>query len=199
MKFFKELKWNSIVSSLIYIGLGIILFFMPETSLEVILNVIGIGTIIVGILSLIRYFTYDARDSFYRNDFLFGLIGIAIGALIFLRKDIFASLIPFILGIAILISGFVKLQDAIDASRLGYKNSIIYIILAVINIIAGVVVILNPFTTAVMLFMIIGISLIFSGISDIISTVYLSRKIKKIYNQMNKNIIEAEYKEKDHD
>ena len=148
---------------------------------------------------MIRYFTYDARDSFYRNDFLFGLIGIAIGALIFLRKDIFASLIPFILGIAILISGFVKLQDAIDASRLGYKNSIIYIILAVINIIAGVVVILNPFTTAVMLFMIIGISLIFSGISDIISTVYLSRKIKKIYNQMNKNIIEAEYKEKDHD
>lgn len=199
MKFFKELKWNSIVSSLIYIGLGIILFFMPGTSLEVILNVIGIGTIMVGILSLIRYFTYDARDSFYRNDFLFGLIGIAIGALIFLRKDIFGSLIPFILGIAILISGFVKLQDAIDASRLGYKNSIIYIILAVINIIAGIVVIFNPFTTAVMLFMIIGISLIYSGISDIISTVYLSRKIKKIYNQMNKNVVEAEYKEKDHD
>lgn len=150
---------------------------------------------VAGVLSLIRYFTFDAQDAFYRNDFLFGLIGFALGALIFLRKDIFASLIPLCLGIAILFSGFVKLQDAIDANRLGYQKSLAYIILAIINIVGGVLVILNPFTTNAVLFIIIGIGLIYSGVSDIVSTIYLSRRLNTLVKAIKDQVINVDVTE----
>ncbi len=197
MKILKEIKWNTIVTSVVYIALGIVLLFMPTTSLYIILNIIGIGTAVAGLLSLIRYFTFDANESFYRNDFLLGLIGVAIGLLIFLRKDIFASLIPFLLGIAIMFSGFVKLQDSIDAKRMGYQNSVVYIVLSLINIVVGIVVILNPFKTSELLFMIIGAGLMYSGISDLVSTVYLSRRLNKLHKELKKNIVDVEAKTKD--
>lgn len=192
MKLLRELKWSSIVSSVVYIGVGVALLIMPDLSLTVILSILSIGMVVAGVLSLLRYFIYDAHTAFYRNDFLFGLIGIALGSLIYLRKDIFASLIPILLGVVILFSGFVKLQDSIDARRLGYKNSLLYIVLAIINVIAGIVVILNPFATNNLLFMLIGASLVYSGISDLVSTVYLSSKINKLVKQAKDSVIDVE-------
>lgn len=185
MNFLKNMKWNMIVSSIFSIILGAVLMVFPDTSLYVIVNIIAIAFAVGGIASIIRYFTYDLRVSLYRNDFLAGVISLTIGLLLFINPGVIVALVPFVLAIFIMISGFIKLQDGIDAYRMGYKNSFIYIVLAVLSLIAGLIVMFNLFETATLLFIFIGASLVYTGISDIFTTLYLSRKLHEYYKELD--------------
>lgn len=184
MQFLKDLKWNSIISSILMIVLGILLLLFPTLSLSVLVTMIGITACVGGLFSIIRYFTMDLKESYYRNDFLIGIVVMTLGILILFKPTFFISLIPLILGIAVLFSGFAKLQDGIDAKRLGYKDSLLYIILAIIDIIFGIVILFDPFGAASVMFMIIGIGLIYSGISDLYVTLYLAKKFKDFYKDI---------------
>lgn len=185
MNFLKSMKWNMIVSSIFSIILGVVLIAFPDTSLFVIVNIIAIAFTAGGIASIIRYFTYDLRESLYRNDFLAGVICLAIGLLLFINPGVIVALVPFVLAIFVMISGFIKLQDGIDAYRMGYKNSFIYILLAVLSIAAGLIIMFNLFETASLLFIFIGASLVYTGISDIFATLYLSRKLHEYYKDLD--------------
>ena len=181
-KTLKELKWNMIIPAVLSIILGVILIIFPDTSMRFIVNIIAIGMLIAGVADIVRYFTFDLRVSLYRNDFLYGVIMLSLGLLFILNPSIIISLIPFILAIYLLISGFIKLQDGIDAYRMKYDKSTIYIILALVSIVFGLVIMFNLIEAASMLFIFIGIGLIYTGISDIYTAVYLSSKLEKFYN-----------------
>ena len=56
---------------------------------------------------------------------------------------------------------------------------------AVINIILGVVLICNPFQAAVLLFRVLGVGLILSGASDCFSTIYFARKFRRFKQEQN--------------
>ena len=67
-----------------------------------------------GLVSIICYLLRDARENYYHNEFVFGILGIVLGAVVLYKVEIVISLIPFILGVLVLCSGCSKLQDAID-------------------------------------------------------------------------------------
>lgn len=183
MESLKEVKWSIILFNVVLIGIGAVLLFLPETSLDIILNIAGIAAIVGGILSVIRYFTYDSKTAFYRNDFLIGLIAIAGGLIVLLQKHLFLSLIPLLLGSVILLSGFGKLQDAVDARRLGYRKGLIYLLLALVNVVVGLLAIFNPFPNNKILLTLAGCGLIYSGLSDLFSALYLSWRLKQFVKQ----------------
>lgn len=181
MQMLKELKWNSIITSILMIVLGVILFLMPGVSMSVIVTIVGMIAIASGIFNIIHHFVIDISESYYRNDLLFGLVSLIFGILILVRPGFFISLVPFILGIVILVSGLVKLQEGIDAKRIGYDRSMLYIVLAIIDIILGIIILFEPFGVANILFMIIGLGLVYSGVSDLYVTLYLSKRFKEYY------------------
>lgn len=45
----------------------------------------------------------------------------------------------------------------------------------------GLIVILNPFSTAAWLMRLVGIAFIFSGVTDLVTTIYVSRKASEYY------------------
>ena len=183
----KNLKWSSIIKSLIYIGAGILLAVFPDVSASVICDVIGIACIVTGVISITTYFMLDLKDSLFRNDFVTGVMIVMLGILVIYQKSVVLKLIPFILGIVILVSGFSKLQDSIDARRIGYKYSWIYIILAAVSIVLGLVIMfsLPSSVTNSILFTIIGCSLVYSGATDLYATIYLSNKINKFMKKVD--------------
>lgn len=183
----KHLKWGALISSIIYIAAGVLLIIYPEASAKVICDIIGIACIITGLISITTYFMLDIRESLYRNDFVSGVLIVLLGILIIYKKDEILKLIPFILGIVIFVSGFSKLQDGIDANRIGYKKSWIYIIMAAISIAFGLVIMfsLPASTTNKVMFTVIGAGLLYSGATDLYSTLYLSGKIKKFMKKVD--------------
>ena len=99
-------------------------------------------------------------------------------AVIFFRAEAVISIIPIILGIVILLSGIVKFQQAIDLARMKVSRWSTVLATALLNVILGAVVILNPFSTVTTLLQLVGIGLIYSGLYDIIATIYVSHQMK---------------------
>ena len=176
MKMLKELKWEAILTGVLYILLGIVALVIPETMQKTLGYLIGIVLIVAGLVSIICYLLRDARENYYHNEFVFGILGMVLGAVVLYKVEIVISLIPFILGVLVLCSGCSKLQDAIDLKRLD---------VAAINIILGVVLIYNPFKAAILLFRVLGVVLILSGAGDCFSTIYFARKLRRFKQEQD--------------
>ena len=193
MKMLKELKWEAILTGVLYILLGIVALVIPETMQKTLGYLIGIVLIVAGLISIICYLLRDARENYYHNEFVFGLVGMVVGAAVLYKVEVIISLIPFILGILVLFSGCSKLQDAIDLKRLGYGSWAGMLVVAVINIILGIVLICNPFKAAIVLFRVLGVGLILSGASDCFSTIYFAEKLRRF--KQEQEAVEGTYEE----
>ena len=197
MKMLKELKWEAILTGVLYILLGIVALVIPETMQKTLGYLIGIILIVAGLVSIICYLLRDARENYYHNEFVFGLVGMVVGAAVLYKVEVIISLIPFILGILVLFSGCSKLQDAIDLKRLGYGSWAGMLVVAAINIILGIVLICNPFKAAIVLFRVLGVGLILSGASDCFSTIYFARKLRRF--KQEQDAVDSTFEEVDSD
>lgn len=195
MKTLKMLRWQTILLGVLYILLGIVALVIPEAMQKTLGYLIGIVLIAAGVISMICYLLRDASENYYHNEFVFGLVGIAVGAAVLYKVEVIISLIPFLLGVMVLFSGCSKLQDAIDMKRLGCGGFIGMLILAAVNIVLGIVLICKPFKAAIVLFRILGIGLILSGVSDCFSTIYFARKIHRF--KQEQDAVESTFEEVD--
>ena len=179
--------------SVLYILMGIVVLVLPDTMAKTLGYLIGVVLIVAGAFSMICYLLRDAYQNYYHNDFLVGLVEIGLGCVVLYKVEWVISLIPFLLGLLVLISGCSKLQDAIDMKRLEYGNWIAMLIMAAVNAVLGMVLLFNPFEAAAVLMRIIGAGLIFSGITDCAATIYFAGKLQ--YYVQRKQDMEAEFKE----
>lgn len=185
MKLLKQLKWDTLLMGALYILLGIVALVIPETMERLLGFLIGVGLIIAGAVSMISYLLRDAHQNYYHNDFLHGLVGILLGVVVLYKVDFIISLVPFLLGALVLISGLSKLQDVIDLKRLEYGNWIFMLVLALINVALGLLLIFHPMAIANLLFRLLGVGLIFSGITDCVTTIYFAGKIRDYFAEVN--------------
>ncbi len=182
----KQIKWETILRSLLYVVLGIVAVVIPETMVKTLGYLIGILLIAVGAVSIICYLLREAGQNYYRNDFGYGLVGIAVGVIFLNRVEWLISLLPLILGVMVLASGCGKLQEVIDMKRAGCDSWIVILIMAALNAAFGIVLIIDPFKTALLLLQLVGVGLIFSGITDCVTLFYVKHKMKGYFDRLLK-------------
>lgn len=176
----KRWKWQEIGSALLMMAAGFVLLFMPEMTLVTIANVIGVIVMIIGAIYLISYF-FRRQVAAGNYDLVKGLIIMAAGIFICVQAELVVSILPVLLGIGVVISGIVKLQHALDLRRMGYETWVRIGITAAVNILIGLLVVMNPFSTVAWLMRFIGIGFILSGVTDLITAVYVSKKASEYY------------------
>lgn len=192
-KLLKQMKWETLLTSLLYIVLGIVALLIPDTMVKTLGYLIGILLIVAGAVSMIGYLLREPHQNYYRNDFGFGLMGIAVGILFLYKVEWIISLVPAILGILVVASGCRKLQDVIDMKRMGYGNWVVVLILAVVNVVFGAGLIMNAFDAALLLLQLVGAGLIFSGVTDCVTCLYLAGKVKGYFD--NLEAVDSTYEE----
>ena len=178
MKVFKEMKWDALLTGALYVILGLASLVIPETMEKTIGYLIGSVLIVAGAVSMISYLLRDAYQNYYHNDFFHGLVAIGAGILVLVKVEIIVALIPFLLGVMILVSGCSKLQDVIDMKRTEYGNWVVMLAFAAGNLLVGILLMVCPIESAHLLFRLLGLGLIFSGITDCVTTIYFARKIR---------------------
>ena len=181
----KQMKWETLLSSSLYIVLGVVALVIPDTMVKTLGYLIGILLIVAGAVSMICYLLREASQNNYRNDFGYGLVGIAVGILFLYKVEWIISLVPVILGILVVASGCRKLQDVIDMKRLGYGNWVTVLILAAVNVVLGVALIANSLDAALLFLQLVGAGLIFSGVTDIATCFYLAKMAKGHFDDLN--------------
>lgn len=180
----KEMKWNMILSAALYMVLGLILLIFPATTARTICYLIAGIAIVTGLVNLVVYSTRNITRNYYRNDFVTGLMLMVLGIFVIYKVDLVIALVPFIIGLCIIVSGLFKLQGALDVQRMG-GNAVLILGLAVVNVVIGILMVINPFDSAMLLYRLLGAGLLFSGLTDLASTLYLSSKMHSYMKKLS--------------
>ena len=163
----------SIILSVLFMIVGILLIVWPKASLDTFAYVIGTIMIIYGIYSFIDSFSINPALCLFQmtNSILSFLLGICV----FLNPSIFESILPIALGIFFIISG-----------AFSSRISFISLFTSILMIICGVVLIINPGNTALVITTLIGIVLIVYSVSAIVDMFVFKSRVKEIDKYFSK-------------
>ncbi|MDO4284742.1 MAG: DUF308 domain-containing protein [Eubacteriales bacterium] len=182
----KKIKTNRVIATLIGIILGVVLLVWPESSLIVLCQAVGLALAFGGIVAVVLYFVNHDGLMFSTVQLVFGVILAAIGIWIFARPARLVELVPTIIGLIVMINGIVDLSQTVTLGRQKYDKWWVSLIFAILTLVLGIVLIVKPFGIAAFITRVIGVVLIFNGLSDL----WMISKISNDIKQM-RQVIEA--------
>lgn len=186
-KFFK----SSIVSSVLLMILGWLLIFKSEATVIIISYIIGGGLIALGVVALLRYIKETKENKATELDILYGIITMILGVLVISNPKTLASIIPFVLGVCIVVNSSVKIQYAMELKNDNNKLWKATMIVATLCAICGVVLIFNPFAGAQVITKAIGIFIIVYAVLDMVSTITIRRNVMSIKKAIEDTVTDA--------
>lgn len=172
---------SSLFMSIIEIILGVLLLIKPVEFTSGIIVGFGVVMIAMGLFQIIKYFRTPAAEASEKGLLTKGLLFVVLGVFCVLKSGWIISTFPVITalyGVLIFVTGISKLQQSVDMIRIKQKFWFIALISAVVTLAISVIVILNPFTSTVVLWRFIGITLILQAVIDLI-TFFFSKKAQK--------------------
>lgn len=181
----KKLFRSYWVLSVFCIVLGIALIAKPDFFTNAIGYVVGGLLAAYGAVELVRYFIKSREDPMYATGLAAGIILCAAGIFIMARPDFIPKIIALIFGLYMLISGIVNLQDSLNIRSSGRDSWQFSTVSAVITIVIGIVLVVNPLLLTDAALTILGISLLVSGISNIMGCFTAGRVMKDMTSMSN--------------
>ena len=175
----KKLKWNLIVMSVLYLALGIFLLMVPGTALNVVCYALG-GVVLLGaVIQLVRYFLVERGIFQSQLTLISGLVCLALGGFLILRSDIVVRILPIVFGLFVIFDSLGRVQSALELRRCGYGSWKGFLLLALLSVVLGVVMIVDPFGAMETLVMAIGVILIIEGALNLLSALYTMLAVRR--------------------
>ncbi len=178
---------STIITSLFLLALGILLIVKSEATIMMVSYVIGAVLIALGVLAIINFL--KSKSELYHLDIVYGIVSIILGVLVIENPKVIGSIIPFVVGVGILINSGTKLKYALDLKENNEEVWKYTLIIAIISALLGVLLIFNPFKASSLLVQVIGIVICVYALLDIVSTLLLKKRFNK-----KKEIKEADVK-----
>lgn len=149
--------------------------------MQIVCTAVGAVLLIGGGVQLAVHFTARDNSVYARLNLIMGIILAVVGVWILLQPDKVLAIIPIIVGIVIILHGVNNLRQAVVLCRDKYDKWWVVLILGLLTVGFGVLLVFNPFEALDAVVMLIGISLIYDGISDIwiVSRIYRTAKMLK--------------------
>lgn len=167
----------SILESIIFIILGLILIWKADLAVRVISFLIGGSFIAIGISKVIKYFSMHKKHyELYNYELIYGLMTIVIGGIVIYYCNAIETILRIVIGIWIIYSSFIKLSLSLKMKEVGVQLWIYSLLLSIVMFICGLYVILNSGTIMVT----IGIVMIIYSVIDIVQDVICLKNIKEL-------------------
>ena len=192
----KKIILPSVISSVLLLILGLFLFFKSGATLIAISYFIGAILLAIGIIAIVRFIRNSNKDIFNQLNIVYGVISIIAGLFLITIPEAIGSAIPIVVGIIVIISSSMKVQQALVLKNIGNKYFLPTLITAILCLVCGVIILFNPFKSAVVVTKIIGLFIAIYAILDLINTVIL-RKSSSINIEISKDVKEKNTKTKD--
>ncbi len=172
---FRAILASQTVLSIAYLVFGLILLCKPGLSGTLICTVLGAGALIFGIVKLVSYWRLKEAGGLFQTDLMMGVIFAAVGIFTLVRPDVILSILPIVLGIALVLAGLSKLQRAFQLKGFGFSRWTSVLAAGILTSLLGVVLLVNPFGAATAMIQCIGIGLIVDGASELWAVYCMSR------------------------
>ena len=167
----------SIITSLIFAVLGIVMIANPEAAIEIVAAVLGITVIVIGAEKIISYFVMKGNLDFFNYELIYGIVAILFGILIMTNSNTFASIVRIIIGIWIAYAGLMKINISFKLKSANISAWAIVLILSIISLLAGILVMFSNTSSIVIL---TAVVMIIYAIADIIDEIIFINNVDKI-------------------
>ena len=194
MKEVKEFRKSYILVSALYVVLGVVLLAWPTTSVRIICYGLGFGMLVLGLTYGIVYFTKDNLNGFLQMDLVIGIICLAFGIFILLNPTFLATVLPFAMGIILLLGAVVKIQSSLNMKKLRFRKWYLVLLCAVLLAGLGIALLCNPFGQEKYMILYIGSCLIVDGVTNLTSMLLIQTRVKSL-NRIQRDYPEASLKE----
>lgn len=173
-EFLIKIKNLSLITIAAGFIIGIVLLVRPDETVQFISILCGVTVIMLGIGAWISYFTK------FKSTILaiLGTLAVIAGIILCVRYRSIVSAVIFLFGVFVLVGGIVDLISAIDAKRNDLKSWIVSVIMSAVTTILGLLVIINPFDSVMVLTQLLGAGLIVYAVMDLISFIQIRKIVK---------------------
>lgn len=190
--FLNSRRASCALSALCFIALGVFLLGWPELSRIWICRLLGAALLITGAVYVISHFVKSkGAAAVFQYDLILGVILAIVGVWLLTTPDLIITFLQYILGAILIIHGVIDLQGALNLRSGGSSHWWPACLIALITLALGAIVIWNPFASINALLMLVGIALIYDGITDLVILFQLTRTFKKVKEAVEQAVEEA--------
>lgn len=184
-KFLKEIRQSVVIYGCLSIILGVVLVLYPQLSTKLICIVFGAILVLCAVFHLVSYLRHKDETTFINFNLIAAVITGVMGIWIIVKPEMVVLIIPVIFGIVLIIHGISDLKQAIELKKRFYDYWWAALIIAILNILLGAVLLTDPFRAAVISVRVIGLCLIYDGVSDLWIVSRVAKAVKDIEVSLN--------------
>lgn len=173
-----KLSTHALVRAIIFIAVGVLMIIYPGTVANVIVYILACYVVLLGIIDIVN-FILCREHAGLRFNLVSGIVLVLLGAAMVFFSGYLVALLPILLGVIVIVSSAISLVQVITYGRATGNTRVPLIILDVLLVLGGVVILLNPFESIALLFIIFGIITVVLGISELI-TFFIYRGADKL-------------------
>ena len=185
----------SMGTSLVFILLGLVFILWPGVSLDVIRWIISISALALGAYFIATDLSREHKGFSLMNESMLGTLLVILGVVFAVNPGVM-TIFPVVLGAWFVVSAVSACR--VTANLKGTPAYASSLLVAVLSMIAGIVLIINPWAGSEMMMMFVGIIIVVYALSSFIDMVILKKNLKTFEKKVKSavaDIKEAEVKE----
>ena len=175
-KVLKKTGVTSLVTSIIFAILGIILIANPEGTIKFIAIILGVIFGLVGLYKIVNYIENKGQYDFYNNDIAYGVIAIVLGIVTICYSTQIGAIFRIIIGLWIVYSAILRINLSIKLKTIDSNVWIYSLIIALIMAFCGIFIICNSGAVIVTL----GIVVVIYSVLDAIESIMFLNNVSKL-------------------
>ncbi len=161
----QNFRWSLVLTALALIVLGIILLLHPTRVMHLLSYLVGAMLTIYGLANIIAFLRTKERHLTF--ELLLGVVTAAMGIFTLVSPCSVFNAIQIVLGLVVIIDGFLGIKRALALRDVGAIWWMVQLAVSIVAMVFGILLLIKKDIFGTALFVVIGILLIFQGVSDL--------------------------------
>ncbi len=189
----KSTKTEAFILNAVIVILGIIMIAMSSQFNQYISQIIGAGLCLWGILRAITFLRLKSEDMVGSYALVQGAAMIGFGLLFLMKPDEAKLLLNHLLGMAVMVTAVMKLQDSINFIKLKIGKWALHLVCAAILVALGVIATIRPqFSEDAaqndnIIIILVGVAFVISGFWDLFTTAVVAKNVERTAKAISQN------------
>ena len=162
--------------------MGVLLVMWPEAAMIYLVITVGVLFLLPGLYGIFAYFASRSReeDGSGRAFPIVALGSALLGIWLIVMPAFFVGILMYVLGALLVLGGIGQLMNFISVRKLTGSVPAIFYVIPVLLLLAGILILVNPFEAAKIPFIVLGASSIVYGLTDLFRIIRYRRKSNQV-------------------
>ena len=164
---FEKYSKNTTLLSILMALLGLVLFIRPGKTLELAARILGIALLVGAAASGFSWYRDRHKAGASFAPLALAALFVIAGVVVLVAPKGVVSLLPKLIGIAIIVNGIINLAQAMELRKVGHPGWLSTLVMAALTLVAGIFLLVFAFSAMKAAVMVIGGVFVYNGVSNL--------------------------------